>query len=206
MCSHYGLRGTSRPTHYHVLNDDLDLGATEIDTEIKPSPSSSSPPRPPSPPSSLAYALACLLPLLTYSLTAAAQARMRSSVSPSISATCTRAARRSSRRQPLRTMPTSPRTTRARGPQKSPTVYRPTVYGVRPTGERGGCLPPPLGSAGSVGSRQGGSVAASLPVAPPTPWPPYRTLSRLVVSCRAACPGGPLRSRYLSSAQARNTI
>ena len=58
-------------------------------------------------------------------------------------------------------------------------------------GQRGGCLPPPLGSAGSVGSRQGGSVAASLPVAPPTPWPPYRTLSRLVVSCRAACPGGP---------------
>ena len=37
MCSHYGLRGTSRPTHYHVLNDDIDLGAAEIEPSSSPS-------------------------------------------------------------------------------------------------------------------------------------------------------------------------
>ena len=30
MCSHYGMLGTSRPTHYHVLNDDIKLNADEI--------------------------------------------------------------------------------------------------------------------------------------------------------------------------------
>jgi len=30
MCSHYGLKGTSRPTHYHVLHDDLTLSADEL--------------------------------------------------------------------------------------------------------------------------------------------------------------------------------
>ena len=30
MCSHYGLLGTSRPTHYHVLHDDVKLSADEI--------------------------------------------------------------------------------------------------------------------------------------------------------------------------------
>ena len=30
MCSHYGVLGTSRPTHYHVLNDDVSLSADEI--------------------------------------------------------------------------------------------------------------------------------------------------------------------------------
>ena len=30
LCSHYGLKGTSCPTHYHVLRDDLSLTADEL--------------------------------------------------------------------------------------------------------------------------------------------------------------------------------
>ncbi len=30
MCSHFGLKGTSCPTHYHVLQDDLGLSADEL--------------------------------------------------------------------------------------------------------------------------------------------------------------------------------
>jgi eukaryotic translation initiation factor 2C len=30
MCSHYGLKGTSKPTHYHVIVDDVGLKADEI--------------------------------------------------------------------------------------------------------------------------------------------------------------------------------
>ena len=30
MCSHYGLKGTSKPTHYHVIVDDAGLQPDEI--------------------------------------------------------------------------------------------------------------------------------------------------------------------------------
>ena len=30
MCSHYGLKGTSKPTHYHVIVDDVGLRADDI--------------------------------------------------------------------------------------------------------------------------------------------------------------------------------
>jgi len=30
MCSHFGLKGTSRPTHYHVLCDDLTLRSDDL--------------------------------------------------------------------------------------------------------------------------------------------------------------------------------